>query len=191
MNKQELIDYLVRRYDGEYPASEYLDVDENITRYHSGEYWFESGSIRVSRKEFQQRARELGYGAESAEPESWYDYANQKALRLPPLDYECEYSYSTFLGWKKCKYIGVNSFDSKKYAVIFDFESADYENPRICKILEFRPLDWNRKAEAGRRQLVDAAILKLASFSQIDFDSWEDILTKLYDAGFLRMPEDK
>jgi hypothetical protein len=191
MNKQELIDNAVHKFDGEW---RYPDDALYVTR--TGNYFYAMANENDScflctADEFQQRARELGYGAEAAEPESWYDYANQKALRLPPLDYECEYSYSTFLGWKKCKYIGVNSFDSKKYAVIFDFESADYENPRICKILEFRPLDWNRKAEAGRKQLVDAAILKLASFSQIDFDSWEDILTKLYDAGFLRMPEDK
>jgi hypothetical protein len=189
MNKQELIDCLVRRYDGKYPAIEYLDVDENITRYHSGEHWFESGSIRVSRKEFQQRARQLGYGAEAAEPESWYDYTNQKALRLPPLDYECEYSYSTFLGWKKCKYIGVNSFDSKKYAVIFDFERADYENPRICNNLEFRPLDWNRKAEAERKRVVDA-VFEFTYDEDKDYPTWNE-LAALYDAGFLRMPEDK
>jgi hypothetical protein len=176
----------------------------------------------VSRKEFQQRARQLGYGAEptfedvsavakgriintsealaqfdndlaehikSKAESDWYCYETQKALRLPPTDYECEYSYSTFLGWKKCKYIGVNSFDSKKYSVIFDFERADYENPRICNNLEFRPLDWNRKAEAERKRVVDA-VFEFTYDEDKDYPTWNE-LAALYDAGFLRMPEDK
>jgi hypothetical protein len=225
MNKQELIDYLVRRYDGKYPASEYLDVDENITRYHSGEDWFESGSIRVSKKEFQQRARELGYldeyfavqgidqqkikntlisdvaavakGRIINSPEAlaqfdndlaehmknkseseWYDYANQKALRLPPVGVECE--MLTCNKWELIKMVG---FDDG-FAVVKYLDDKSYHSQSGLPKF-YRPLDHEtRKAEAERKRVVDAAQKECVNFSSND-------LGRLYDAGFLRMPEDK
>jgi len=187
MNKQELIDKLVRRYDGEYPASEYLDVDENITRYHSGEYWFESGSIRVSKKEFQQRARELGYGVEAAKPEGWYCYETQKALRLPPVGEVCK-MYAAAL-WFDVKMIAED--DGKPIVKYMDCGNYYPASPAEKF---YRPLDHEtRKAEAERKRVVDAAAAKFHASIMPDYSGqpFIDGLSALYDAGFLRMPEDK
>ncbi|QGH73281.1 MAG: hypothetical protein [Podoviridae sp. ctKoA10] len=111
----------------------------------------------------------------------WYDYDNQKAISLPPVDYECEFSDSDFIGWRKCKYIGINSVGSKRFAVIFDSVKKDYINNWIAGDLKFRPLDWNRKAEAEKKRVVDAARNFLgAMLPQLE---------ALYDAGYLKLPE--
>jgi hypothetical protein len=115
--------------------------------------------------------------------QDWYCYETQKALRLPPVGVEVEWSGNGGYHWHKTALI----FSDETVLLTRGYQLYKTADDSI----EFRPLDWNRKAEAERKRAVDAAILKLASFSQIDFDSWQDILTKLHDAGFLRMPEDK
>jgi hypothetical protein len=57
----------------------------------------------------------------------------------------------------------------------------------------YRPLDWNRKAEAERKRVVDAAAAKFHASIMPDYSGqpFIDGLSALYDAGFLRMPEDK
>lgn len=88
----------------------------------------------------------------------WWDYDKLEAISLPPLDYECEYSDSDFVGWRRCKYIGINSRESKKFAVIFDSAKKEYVNNWTGGDLKFRPLDHNRKAEQERREFVKKAL---------------------------------
>jgi hypothetical protein len=113
--------------------------------------------------------------------QGWFDYTNQKALRLPPVGEYCQVYIN---GWYNCYIVGLDDLGGCVFR-------KDGEYMQRVTDDSFRPTDYNRKAEAERKRVVDAVILKLASFSQIDFDSWQDILTKLHDAGFLRMPEDK
>jgi hypothetical protein len=133
-----------------------------------------------SREEFQQRARELGYGAETISVESteWYDYTNQKALRLPPVGVECE--MLTCNKWELIKMVG---FDDG-FAVVKYLDDKSYHGQSGLPKF-YRPLDHAaRKAEAERKRVVDAAQRECVNFSSND-------LGRLYDAGFLRMPEDK
>jgi hypothetical protein len=135
-----------------------------------------------SREEFQQRARELGYGVEAAEPESWYCYETQKALRLPPVGVECEWKPHSPCksDWKKC----VVDYVHGEWVCVTN--SNSYKMKQILNNVKFRPLDHAaRKAEAERKRVVDAAY----DLDSLSLDRQD--LEFLYDAGFLRMPEDK
>jgi hypothetical protein len=115
--------------------------------------------------------------------QGWYCYETQKAMQLPPVGVEILYGDSKYF---------VVAHHSKRADDVIASTGEDYGQLIYLYWRKAKPLDHaTRKAEAGRKRVVEAAILKLASFSQIDFDSWQDILTKLHDAGFLRMPEDK
>ena len=90
MNKQELIDKAVHHFDGEYPKTtgkcEFLSLRVGNCGVFAPYYvTFEIAEDTICTKdEFQQRARELGYGADGTESD-WYCYETQKALRLPPV----------------------------------------------------------------------------------------------------------
>jgi hypothetical protein len=120
--------------------------------------------------------------------EDWYDYEQQKAItETPPHDTECEYSDSDFIGWKRCKYIGINSHGSKRFAVIFDSEKQEYLNPKICDELKFRVLDRATRAkELEKKRVVDAVMDAIDGKGIVQN---EFILKKAYDKGFLKLPE--
>lgn len=110
------------------------------------------------------------------ESTSWYDYENQKALRLPPVGVECEVRYARLTDW--CKALVLDN-DTFAY-----YENEHWEVMGLSSKIQFRPLDWNRKAEAERKRVVDAVA---AHCDRID----KVVLFDLYDAGYLRLPADK
>jgi len=121
---------------------------------------------------------------------SWYDYEQQKAIAdTPPHDTECEYSYSDFIGWKRCKYIGINSHGSKRFAVIFDSDKKEYLNPKVCSELKFRPLDHaTRGKELERKKFVDFVTDLLYKHCCATKGELRDGAEKLFELGF-KLPE--
>jgi hypothetical protein len=111
----------------------------------------------------------------------WFDYTNQKALRLPPVGVDVEYQEKSSK-WTKCKIVFLSD-----YVVVINGLSAG-EDVQIAFNYgdwpEFRPLDFNRKAEAERKAVIESACRYLGVHLI-------DTFQHLYDAGFLRMPEDK
>jgi hypothetical protein len=184
MNKNELLDEVVLSFDGKWPSRDCRYMHEFLSKntYSMNNY----GDYSVcTRDAFEQRARELGYGVEAAEPDSWYDYTNQKALRLPPIGVECEYEDSPEVkNYSKCTILAVLN-------EAFAFSRPDYKNTIFTGNLRthvLRPLDHaTRKAEAERKRVVDAVMKFWMSVDTGTTATFE----KLYDAGFLRMPEDK
>ena len=183
MNKQELIDKCVHHYMGDWPYSEpaiiYNRITGNFSSYSDSD--FENLNAHCwapvcTKEEFQQRARELGYGAEAVEPERWYCYETKKALRLPPVGVEV-----IALDDIHAKIIGQTA---SGYLVYQSVETGFCE--MACQTTSFKPIDWNRKAEIERERVIDAAFASLTEFNKA-----HQVLRELYDAGFLRMPEDK
>jgi hypothetical protein len=111
----------------------------------------------------------------------WYCYETQKALRLPPVGVECE--MLTCNKWELIKMVG---FDDG-FAVVKYLDDKSYHSQSGLPKF-YRPLDHaTRRAEAERKQLVDAVMKVWLSVDAGTRATFE----KLYDAGFLRMPEDK
>jgi len=187
MNKQELIDAAIKENNGKLPEKTDGVVhgvfDDSVyvacVRY---------GDVICSVSEYQQRARELGYGVEVAEPDSWYCYETQKALRLPPVGAECE--MLTCNKWELIKMIG---FDDG-FAVVKYLDDKSYHSQSgLTKF--YRPLDHaTRKAEAERKRFMKAACDALNTKEiNTDIDASFTLrlaIDALYDAGF-RMPEGK
>jgi hypothetical protein len=115
---------------------------------------------------------------EASKMVDWYDYENQRAIKLPPVGAECEYFDSNY-GWESCKVL-MHYLDG----VIID----GVEGVRFS-IYTFRPLDHaTRKADIERKRVVGAA---LSAGVTVEAQSNRDIIERLYDKGYLRMPEDK
>lgn len=108
--------------------------------------------------------------------DDWYDYTNQKALRLPPVGSLVEYCD----GSANVYIVGYSEECQLVYQCEYNF--------LVTKDREiFRPLDWNRKAETERKRVVDAAY---KVYSDTTKDSYQAFID-LYDLGMLRMPEDE
>ncbi len=109
----------------------------------------------------------------------WYDYDNQKALRLPPVGVECEYEDSPEVkGYSKCTILAVLN-DA------FAFSRPDYKNTIFTGNLRthvIRPLDFDRKAKAERKRVVDAVMKEFPAANEL-------ILCDMYGKGFLRLPD--
>ncbi len=110
----------------------------------------------------------------------WYDYTNQKALRLPPVGVECELSYTAKENWLKCIYRGKTRIDTH----IVEWIGGGVDS--FGGLTRFRPLDWNRKAEAERKRVVDAAYQAIGASGTTSYAA----LDAAYAVGFLRIPED-
>jgi hypothetical protein len=115
----------------------------------------------------------------------WYDYDNQKALRLPPVGDVVECYINTDLGsfrWEKCEVL--KHKDATKCAIhALDLGILSWSD-------EFRPLDHDRKAKADRESFVSAGC-KVTDNLRGVFTSDKaahDVLCALYDAGF-RLPD--
>ena len=111
--------------------------------------------------------------------EDWYDYENQKALRLPPVGEKVDGFIGLVFSPFKCTFVGI---DSEGRIVVEKLDGNLYRY--MTNQINLRPLDWNRKAEAERKRVVDAAQKVCVNFSSND-------LGKLYDAGYLRIPPEK
>jgi len=105
----------------------------------------------------------------------WYDYEAQKAVALPPAGVECESLVQGADGAEWVKVEILKHFDKDTCACFcintHYLKWSDY----------FRPLDYNRKAEAEKKRVVAEAQKHCRDLSSHD-------LTELYDAGFLCMP---
>jgi len=111
------------------------------------------------------------------EEEGWYDYTTQKALRLPPVGVDVE----------TC------NPDQLLYGAGESGEVlAHVENTAVIRMSyglgcfcadNLRPMDWNRKAEAERKLVVDAAYDR--GYAGVT----KGVLFAMFDDGFLRMPE--
>lgn len=114
----------------------------------------------------------------------WYCYETQKALRLPPVGTECEWKphEPCKADWKKC----VIDYIHGEWVCVTN--SNSHKMKQILNNVKFRPLDWNRKAEAERKRVVDAA---LEFFHETAEFNVSESFNKLYDAGYLRLPADK
>jgi hypothetical protein len=112
----------------------------------------------------------------------WYDYDNQKALRLPPVGAECEISYTTNEYWHKCIYRGETRIGTH----IVEWLGGGVDS--FGGLAIFRPLDHDRKAKAKseRKRVVDAAYDEAIKAGCVDFGQW---LSHLYDKGFLKLPD--
>jgi hypothetical protein len=114
----------------------------------------------------------------------WYDYEAQKAVALPPVGEKVEVFLHWSEGWSGWVVIvghdhgGViwrNGCDNKSYI----YSQKD----------EIRPLDHNRKAEAEKKRVCAAVV---SAWSDIpDMTDFKECFSKLYDLGYLRMPEGK
>lgn len=122
----------------------------------------------------------------------WYNYDKQQAIALPPVGAECEYT-SQFFGTKKhyngtCKVIAY--YQNKVWVDVIGYN----EFVISLDVIKFRPLDWNRKAEAEKREFVEKAVslIRGGSSSLIAeiLNDHEGIAAKLYDAG-CRFTENK
>jgi hypothetical protein len=115
---------------------------------------------------------------EASKMVDWYDYENQRAIKLPPIDgNECEY-YDSDHGWQSCKVL-MHYLDG----VIID----GVEGVRFS-IYTFRPKDHaTRKADIERKRVVGAVYTIIDQHEGTILESVFD----LYDKGYLRMPEDK
>ncbi len=116
--------------------------------------------------------------------EDWYDYETQKTLRLPPVGVECEANNGGNSGYFYCEVVAYH-FKSGR-PILKTKNSPIYTLTEAPHCWNFRPLDWNRKAEAERKRVVDAAVAIV-----VDANITEDVLGFLYDEGYLRMPADK
>jgi hypothetical protein len=159
----------------EIPASHFKIIDE---RYKPVEY----EPVKIT-STFEGSGQPGGMGSPTPHGvltfvEGWYDYENQRAIKLPPIDgNECEY-YDSDHGWQSCKVL-MHYLDG----VIID----GVEGVRFS-IYTFRPKDHaTRKADIERKRVVGAVYTIIDQHEGTILESVFD----LYDKGYLRMPEDK
>ena len=175
MSNDEFLDKHIHRLNGVWPDSETAVSEPDIWFYLAYDYL---------KDEFQQRARELGYGVEAAKPEGWYCYETQKALQLPPVGVEVIGFIGTGFKLLNLFYVGKNSRGS----LVVEDESGEFKCFHEHQI-NFKPLDWDRK----KYEAIEAASKCFQAHCMHDYSGqpFLDGLAGLYDAGFLRMPEDK
>jgi hypothetical protein len=119
---------------------------------------------------------------------SWYDYEAQKALRLPPVGTECLVWFDDGKEcWQKCKVLAMSPYEHDHMAVSL---VGKYDRKLIWS-QDFRPLDWNRKAEAEKNRVVDAAVKVLEMQRNSPWGLDVEYAEALYDAGYLRLPANK
>lgn len=103
---------------------------------------------------------------------SWYNYDKQQAIALPPVGADVEVYLVNQARWAvKVKVVGYDA-DGIVWRNGIDTKSYIFSN-------EFRPLDWNRKAEEEKRKFVDKCY-EAAGGGGHDLESY---LMDLYDAG--------
>jgi len=123
--------------------------------------WFKCKAFKITDQRY--KPADTSYlqtpAAEAVEEStSWYDYENQKALRLPDVGAECEVEFANRrFGWSKCSvdYIGkcivVVTAACDGDEVILDSDESDF-------VRKFRPLDHaTRKAELEKKMLIEQA----------------------------------
>jgi hypothetical protein len=112
----------------------------------------------------------------------WYDYEAREMKTLPDNNADVELLMG---GVYQCRveYIGVRSFK----VVFYRYDTHEIDHAEL-PTASFRPLDHNRKAEAEKKRVVDAAI-KACDKAREDKGLLQ-AFNELYDAGFLRKPSE-
>jgi len=141
----------------------------------------ESGSLFHGKKVEEMNKQELIDTARNP----WFDYETQKAVALPPVGEQCEWKGLNGGYWVECEVI-----DKYQESEMVVFNTGKYRNCRFeildIKSAMFRPLDWNSKAKAEKKRVVDAA------YKYVDdrpYPCSKEAVELLYDAGYLRMPD--
>jgi hypothetical protein len=115
----------------------------------------------------------------------WYCYETQKALRLPTVGTVCLVWFDDGKEcWQKCKVLAMSPYEHDHMAVSL---IGCYDRKLVWS-QDFKPLDWNRKAEAEKKRVVDAVWEAYHEFGDLSVRATFDAL---YDAGYLRLPANK
>ena len=101
---------------------------------------------------------------------------------LPPVGTECEvlnHQFTSNAAWEKCTIIFMG-----KFKCIYNSESCHERvgSVELTGAIEFRPICTERE------KAIDAAINIIKKSKEWTF---KEIMAELYDAGSLRLPEDK
>lgn len=124
----------------------------------------------------------LTHSEEGLTHSDWYDYENQKALRLPDVGVECYRKVG--INWLKTNIVA-HHHDGVR--AIFCDEGFSIGELGYCSVVMFKPLDHaTRKAELEKKRVVDAAKANLR-----DFDIPAEAYGLLYELGYLRLPANK
>ena len=113
----------------------------------------------------------------------WYDYENQEMKTLPDNNTDVELLMG---GVCHCRveYVGRRGFQ----VVFYRYDTHEIDHAEL-PTASFRPLDWNRKAEAEKKRVVDSAIEAMRPNPLTG--TMEKWFGKLYDLGCLRLPPEK
>jgi hypothetical protein len=121
----------------------------------------------------------------------WYDYDNQKALRLPPV------GEKVMLKHKQTEQGIAELISCKGNEIVWwNVNGCRFQHDRE-KHYEFKPLDFDRKAKAERKRVVDAAanVIRSKIIGDVggnpDEGKCQELADALYDANLLRLPESK
>jgi hypothetical protein len=118
--------------------------------------------------------------------EGWYDYDNQKAIALPPVGVECLTWFDDGKEcWQKCKVLALSPYEKDHMAVSL---VGRYDRKLVWS-QDFKPLDHNRKAEAEKDALINAATDILYKHACATKGELIDGAKALYDAGYLVLPK--
>jgi hypothetical protein len=113
----------------------------------------------------------------------WWDYDNDKPIRFPCKDTECQMMDDRGAFVKVC-------IIAEKDGITFGWRTNGFNMVYFSDDMsEFRPLDWNRKAEAEKKRVVDAVIEAMKPNPLTG--TMEKWFGKLYDLGCLRLPPEK
>ena len=97
------------------------------------------------------------------------------AGEIPKVDQKCEYIDSSMTRFSRCKYIGVNSVGSKKFAVLFLPSVGEYVESKIGSELKFRPI------KTEKEKFVDDLVLLMNDNTNSTFT---EIAGFIYDSGY-------
>jgi hypothetical protein len=173
----------------EIPASHFKIIDE---RYKPVEPAIETNLTEFGKKDFPQDFSFITKAAKG-NVSDWYDYENQRAIKLPPVgevvlyeDCDDVLSETKILAHhpQDKETVWHEAFSTFKDGRGYSTDGYQY----------FRPLDHaTRKADIERKRVVRAAALCFHANCMNDYSGqpFVDGLSALYDKGYLRMPEDK
>jgi hypothetical protein len=118
---------------------------------------------------------------EKLEATEWYDYDNQKAITLPPVATEVIAKVHKEFN---CYFVGKNSLGN----LVIELANGEFSCFHAFQI-DFKPFDWNRKAETEKDALIKEATDILYKHACATKGELIDGAKALYDAGYLVLPK--
>jgi hypothetical protein len=120
---------------------------------------------------------------------SWWDYENNKPAydgALPPVGYKVEFKYKVSDDWSKRRTCLVIAIDGGKAWLHLD--GNDSSNIYNTDLFDFRPLNHAARTKELKKKRVVDAVMRF----------WKDCpngpsgtFSEMYDAGFLKLPEEQ